>query len=353
MFNFIQKLKKIQLPFITNIQLYFDLGTSTTRIAIKDKGIILRQPTYLGYNTKIKEYIFFGNEAKSIVGKTPDYIKIIRPIIAAVISDFDAQVALIKKFLEESAYIYFRNQLIKPPISVVTIIPSIATEIEQKAVEEAFLKAGISQVFLIEKPLATAAGCNLNIFSHQPHLIVDLGGGLIELSIISGGGIVASKTLKNAGDHMNKLIYNYLYLKYGVILGEATCESLKLELLNFANLEKTVTIRGKSLETGLPKSVRVKTSDIKEALLNNFNQITDGIKELIETSPPEILDELLKRGIMLTGGLANIKGLDKFFANELKINVFCAENFQDATINGLIRLGSNFKNILKLAIHNY
>lgn len=170
------------------------------------------------------------------------------------------------------------------------------------------------------------------------------------MSIISSGGIVSHKTLKTAGDHMNKLIYNYTYLKYGVILGEATCESLKIELLNFTNTEKTTTIRGKSLETGLPKSVRITSSDIKEALLTNFNQIADGIRELIENSPPEILDELLNRGIILTGGLAQIEGIDQFFSKEIKMDVYRIEDVQHATINGLIKLSKNFDHIVKLAV---
>jgi len=349
MFNFIRNLKKIKLPF-SHIELYFDLGTSETKIGIKDKGVILREPTYLGFNSKIKEFIFFGKEAKSIVGKTPDFIKVTRPVVSGVISDFDAEVSMIKKFLEQSVYLYFSNRLIKPPIRAITVVPTIATEIEQKAVEEALLKAGCSEVYLIEKSLATASGCNINIFSHQPNLVADLGGGLIELSIISSGGIVSQKTLKTAGDHMNKLIYNYVYLKYGVILGEATCESLKIELLNFVSNEKATTIRGKSLETGLPKSVRITSSDIKEALLTNINQITDGIKELIESSPPEILDELLKRGIILTGGLAQVEGIDQFFSNEIKIDVYTIEDVQNATINGLMKLSKDFDQIVKLAV---
>ncbi len=349
MFHFIQKLKKIQLPF-SSVEIYFDLGTSQTKIAIKDKGIILREATYLGFNARMKEYIFFGKEAKSIVGKTPDFIKITRPVINGVISDFDAEVALLKKFLEQSVYLYFSNMLIKPPIRAVTIIPTIATEIEQKAVEESLLKAGSSEVYCIEKSLATASGCNIDIFSHEPNLIVDLGGGLIELSIISSGGIVSQKTLKTAGDHMNKLVYNYVYLKYGIILGEATCEGLKIELLNFSNDEKTTTIRGKSLETGLPKSVRITTSDIKEALLSNFNQVVDGIKELIESSPPEILDELLQRGIILTGGLAHIDGIDRFFSNEIKIEVYKAADVENATINGLMKIARNPDYITKLSV---
>jgi rod shape-determining protein MreB len=229
-------------------------------------------------------------------------------------------------------------------------VPSIATEIEKKAVEEALSKVGCSNVYVLEKPLVTAAGANLNIFSHQPNLIADLGGGLIELCVITGGGTVAQKTLKNAGDYMNKLIYNYVYLKYGIILGEATCEYLKINVLNFTNEEKGATIRGKSLETGLPKSVRIKTAEIKEALLGNFNQIIDGIKELIESSPPEVIDEIFKRGIILTGGLASIKGIDIFFANEIKMDVYCLEDPIDATIKGLIKISKSHENILKLRL---
>ncbi|PIV10622.1 hypothetical protein COY13_03815 [Candidatus Roizmanbacteria bacterium CG_4_10_14_0_2_um_filter_36_35] len=348
--NFTSWLAKIKLPFFSSFEIYFDLGTSLTKIAIKDKGIILREPTFLGYNSRINQYLFFGTEAKSIIGKTPDFIKIVRPVVGGVISDFDAEVILIKKYLEKSVYLYFSNKIIKPIMVGVAVIPSIATEIEQKAVEEALYKNGLSQVFLIEKPLATAAGCNLNIFSHQPNLIADLGGGLIELSIVGSGGIISQKTLKNAGDNMNKLIYNYVYLKYGVILGEATCEELKTDLLNFENTEKTITIRGKSLETGLPKSVRIKSSDIKEALLTNFNLIIDGIKELIESSPPEIVNEVMKQGVILTGGLSQIKGLDKFFEQEIKINVLTSENYQYATINGLIKLARNKEELSKLII---
>ena len=232
----------------------------------------------------------------------------------------------------------------------VAAIPSIATEIEQKAVEEALYKNGLTEVFLVEKPLATAAGCNFNVFSHQPNLICDLGGGLIELAIVGSGGIISHKTLKNAGDNMNKTIYNYVYLKYGIILGEASCENLKINLLNFENNEKTTIIRGKSLETGLPKSVRIKSSDIKEALLTNFNQIIDGIKELVESSPPEIVDDVMNRGITHTGGLSRIIGLPKFLEQEIKLEVVTSDNLQYATINGLLKLSKNKEYLSKLII---
>lgn len=350
MLNLINRVRKIKLPFFANFEIYFDLGTSVTKIAIQDRGIILKEASYLGYNTRGRDYLFFGDEAKSVLGKTPDFIKIIRPVISGVISDFDAEVALIAKFLERSAYLYFSNSWIKPAIRGIAVVPGIATEIEQKAVQESLFKAGLSQVYIVEKTMATAIGAGINVFSHQPTLVADLGGGLIELSIVGSGGIINQRTLKTAGDHMNKIIYNYIYLKYGIILGEATCEQLKINLLNFDDEEKITTIRGKSLETGLPKTVRIKTSDIKEALLTSFNQIVDTIKELIESSAPEIVDEVISRGIVLTGGLSKIRGLDRFIAQEIKIDVVAGGGLEFATVSGLMKLGRREEELSKLII---
>ncbi|MDH7476150.1 MAG: rod shape-determining protein [Microgenomates group bacterium] len=349
MFNFIKKINNIQFPFISSLEVYFDLGTSNTRIAIKDKGFVLKEPTYLGYNTKIKNYIFFGHEAKNILGKTPEFIKIIRPLVNGIISDFDAEVFLISHFIEKAVYPYLSQyKFLKPNIHAFALYPQSATEIEQKAVEEVLLKAGCSSVNLIEKSVANAAGCGFDIFSHQPVMVIDLGGGIIEISITSGGGIVAQKTLKNAGESMDKIIANYLYLKNGLILGEASMENLKIRLLNFSNEEKILTVRGKSLENGLPKSIKIKTSDIREALLNNFNQIIDSAKELLEISPPEIVDEVYNRGIFLIGGMASINGIDHFFSQELKIKTLIPENYADASLKGLVNLAKKPENISRL-----
>lgn len=350
MLNLTDVFKKIKLPFFTNFEVCFDLGTSITKIAIKDKGVILREPSFLGYNSRIKDYSFIGTEAKTILGKTPDFIRVIRPIVDGVISDFDAEIYLLRKFLEKSVYLYSGNKILKPIMIGIASVPTIATEIEQKAVKEALLKIGMSQVFLVERPLATATGAGINVFSHEPTLIADLGGGLIELSIVGSSGILSQKTFKNAGDQMNKVIFNYVHLKYGLILGEATCELLKMDLLNFNDKEKSVVIRGKSLENGLPKSVKIKSSDINEALLSNFNQIIDGIKELIETSASEVVDEVMKKGVFLTGGLSRIPGIDKLFENELKIKVFCSDKHEYATINGLVKLNNNPETFSKIVI---
>ena len=170
------------------------------------------------------------------------------------------------------------------------------------------------------------------------------------MAVLSGGGIVLQKTLKTAGNQMNKVIYNYAYLKYGIILGEATCEELKLKVLNFDEVEKTLIVRGKSLENGLPKSVKIRTTDIQEALSSNFTQIIDNIKEMVEMAPPEVVNEIFNNGIVLTGGLSYIPKIDNYFENELKIKVRTSEFPDLSTINGLIRIGRKKEVINKLKI---
>lgn len=348
--NFIQYFRNIKIPFIFPLQIYCDLGTSNTRIAVDQKGIVLREPTYVGYNKKTKEYVFFGEEAKSIIGKVPDFISILRPMTNGVICDFDAETALIKSFIDTALSPYYKHRLIKPPIEAIVSISSIATEIEQKALKESLMKAGVSYVRLIEKSVAAAVGCSFNIFAHKPSFIIDIGGGVVEITIISGGGIVVQKSVKNAGEHMNKLIYNYIYLKHGIIVGETTCEKLKTELLNITDSDKAMVVRGKSLETGLPKSVKIKSSDIKEALLTSIHQIIETVKELIEIAPPEIVDEIFKEGIILSGNLANAPGLGDFFGKELQMKVITAKNPQDVVVNGLMGLGKNREYLHRLEI---
>ncbi len=353
MSNFISNLGKMQLPFFSSLHVYFDMGTSQTRVAVKDKGIIFREATYLGLNTRTREYIFFGNEAKSILGKTPDFIQIVKPMVNGILSDFDAEVAYLSFTIDKAVNPYVsQSWIIKPTIAAYATAPSIATEIERRAVEESLIKAGCRSVVVLERAIATAAGCGFNIFTHHPHYIIDMGAGLIELSIVSGGGIVAQKTLKHAGDYMNKQIGSYVYMKHGIMLGENTCEEIKKELLRFDDEDVTTNVRGKSLETGLPKSVKLKTSDIKEALSSSFNQIIDTTKELIELSPPEVADEVFSNGIALTGCMADIPGVDNFFTKELKIETYIAKNHADATIHGLMHLDKNPDDIFKLIGYN-
>lgn len=337
--SIIQNLKDVRIPFLSSFQTYFDLGTSNTRIGIRKKGIVLRAPTYVGYHTKNREYLFYGEEAKTILGKTPDFLSIVRPITHGILADFDAEVALLQEQIRIAVHPYLEQfALLKPPIRAIATTPSIATEIERKAVEESLEKSGCTEVTLVDRAIATAAGCGYDIFSHEPRMVIDLGGGLFEISIVSGGGLVGQRVLKNAGEHMNKLIAHYTYLKHGIVLGENTCESLKIELLNFSGEEKTVPVRGKSLETGLPKSIKLKTSDIREAIMSQFHAVIDATRELIENSQPEVADAIFKNGITLAGKMAGIPGIDNYMSKELSIETSVSGKYQDATITGLIEL---------------
>lgn len=315
-----------------------DFGTSITRIGIEDKGIVLREPSFVGYNMKTNQAIFFGQEAKDIYGKAPEYIKVVKPIENGIISDFDASVVLIAEFLKKAVYPYYSQTFIKKGLAAFTVVPTTSTEVEQKALQEACLKAGFQEAFLIEKPLVAAYGSDLPVFSKSPVFIIDIGGGMIEIAIIIMGGIVKSRVLKLGGDHMDKLIINYLHLKYGLMIGEQTAENLKNELFNLKDKKKVLTVRGKSLENGLPKSVRVTSQDIQEALGTVTNQLIDGIKELIETVPPEIIDGLMKNGITMTGQLSQVEGLSDHIMNEVKIPIQVTANPESSTIRGIMKL---------------
>ncbi len=346
MFYFIRNFVKSISPF-TQLMVAFDLGTHTTKMGLQGKGVILREPTCTALRTQpVREYLFFGTEAKQIMGKTPEFLSIIRPVVNGIVSDFDTEVELLRFYIEKAIAPYTRQLLIKPPLHAITAVPTSATEIEQKAVEEALLKSGCTAVSMVRKPLATAAGAGLNVFFHKPHLIVDIGAGITEISVVSGGGIVASKTLKQAGDYMDKVIANYIHLKHGIVLGEVTCERLKMVCLRFGGEEVTELVRGKSLENGLPKSVKIRASELREALTPTYTLIIDTIKELIELSPPEVVNDIYQDGVVLTGKAALIPGFSEFMAEELKIEVVVPEHAGEATIYGLLKI-ANSPDLLK------
>ncbi len=351
MLHFIQNFLKSISPF-TQLIVVFDMGTHTTKIGLKEKGVLLREPTCAALRTQpTREYLFFGTDAKQIMGKTPEFLHIIKPMVNGIVSDFDTEVALLRYFIDKAITPYTKSLLIKPPIHAIAAVPATATEIEQKAVEEALLKSGCSYVSMIKKPLATAAGAGFNVFFHKPHLVVDIGAGITEISVISGGGIVSYKSLKQAGDYMDKVIANYIHLKHGIVLGETTCEKLKIACLNFGETEKTELVRGKSLENGLPKSVKIKSSELREALTPTYTLIIDTIKELLEISPPEIVNDIYQEGILLTGKAALIPGFSAFIAAELKIEVVVPEHASEATVYGLLKIGDSPEHLKTVRIN--
>ena len=336
--------------FSSGTRVAIDIGTSLTRIALEDKGIVLREPTCVGNNMRTGQALFLGEEAKNIFGKAPEFIKVIKPFENSIISDFDASVSLIHAFLRKAVFPYSHASFIRKGLMAYAPVPTSSTEVEQKALQEALIKAGFHKAHLVDRPVVTALGAGCDVFTSKPVFVVDIGAGSVELAIIIMGGIVHSRVLKIGGDHMDKLIYNYLHLKYGLIIGELTAENLKNELYTLDDKKLTKTIRGKSLENGLPKSVRVTSADIREALSVPLNRIIDGMKELIETSPPEIIDGLIRSGAVLTGGLAQVPGIDQHIMKEVKIPVEIAHEPADATVRGIFSLFEDEERLKRVVI---
>lgn len=341
--SILSNIYKLPQFFFKTLKIAFDFGSSNTRIAVFNKGVILREPTIIAINTKNNEILFVGKDAKEIQGKSPDYIKLVKPVKHGLISDFDNFVNLISYFMDFSVKHYLpQGTLIKPTLEAYVSVPASATEVDQKALIDSFKKSGFLNVYLVEKPIANAFGLSHQVSSNKPIFITDLGGGIVEIAVISLGGIVTHKIYNQAGEHLDNLIINYLHLKYGLLIGQNTAETLKIKLLSFDNTpEKILTVRGKSLENHLPKSVKVKSSDIRESLAGYFNNVVDLIKDVIETCPPEVINEIVSNGITITGGLALIKGINNFLNSELKIPVNIANQPLNTTINGLLSIINN------------
>lgn len=312
-----------------------DLGTSNTMIWVRGKGIVIREPSVVARQKKTKEILAIGSKAKKMVGKTPEMIEAIRPLNDGVIADFDATEAMLNQYIHEvheSGPLFLKI----PKPRVVIGIPSGVTEVERKAVQDAAIGAGARKAYLIEEPMAAAIGIGLPIDQPEGMLLVDIGGGTTEIAVISLGGIVIERCLRIAGDEMDEAVISYMRLKYSLLLGEATAEEIKIQLGSAYPQEKIrqMIIRGRDLETGLPKSLRVGSEEIREAILPVIRQIVDQISEVIEETPPELVSDIVVRGVVLCGGCSQLAGLDKLIAEETKMPVWVADDPMTAVARG-------------------
>lgn len=319
--------------------LAIDLGTANTIVFVKGKGIVIRQPSVVARQKKTKRILAIGEEAKRMVGKTPKIIEAIRPLKDGVIADFDLTEAMLSYYIKK---IHESPGIIPkiPRPKVVIGIPSGVTEVERRAVQEAALSAGARSAFLIEEPIAAAIGVGLDIEAPQGNLIVDIGGGTTEIALISLGGIVVNRCLRIAGDEMDEAIVNFARLKYGLLIGLPTAEEVKIQIGSVYKLEKEkkTVIRGRDLETGLPKSLKVGSEEIREALSSVVQQILTAIEEVIEETPPELVADILKSGVMMAGGTSQLRGFDKLIAEETKMPVWLAEDPMTCVVRGCGRL---------------
>lgn len=310
-----------------------DLGTANTLVYVSGKGIVMNEPSVVAINKKTNQVLAIGNEARKMVGRTPSHIVAIRPLVDGVVSDFEVTEQMLKYFIEK---IHQETFTILPRPRVVIGIPSGVTEVEKRAVVDASRNAGARQSFLIEEPMAAAIGARLPVQEASGSMIVDIGGGTTEVAVISLGGIVVSKSLRIAGDELNNNIVDYAREEFNLLLGERTAEDVKIAIGSAHPLEKALetTIRGRDLITGLPKEIRVSDEQVREAMARSVQTIVNNVKAAVEETPPEIVADIMKRGITLAGGGALLRGLDKLLHEQTQMPIQIAEDPLTAVARG-------------------
>lgn len=319
---------------ITN-DIGIDLGTATTTVTVKGKGIIINEPSVVALNTRTKQVLAVGSEAREMIGKTPSSITAIRPLSNGVISDFDTTEAMIRYFIKK-VHTSLNKPFSIPRPRVVIGVPSSITEVEGRAVIDAALSAGARKAYIIEEPMAAAIGAGLPINEASGSMIVDIGGGTTDIAVISLGGIVVDRTIPIAGDEMDQEIVNYVRHKYNLLIGERTAEDIKISTGSASPLKKEIEaqIKGRDLISGLPKTIKVSSIEIREALMKPLNIILESIKEAIEVTPPELISDLLERGVKLAGGVSLLKGIDKYLQSKLKTPVLVADEPMLCVVRG-------------------
>lgn len=310
-----------------------DIGTSNTLVYVKDKGIVIQEPSVVAINSRTDQIIAVGEEAKQMVGKTPAHIIASKPLLDGVVSDFEVAEKMLKHFIDK---VHRESFSVLPRPRVVINIPLDVTEVERKAVEDAVINAGGREVFLIEEPMAAAIGARMPIQDSTGNMIVDLGGGTIGIAVISLGGIVAWKSLRLGGDELNKNIINYVRDTFNVLLGEKTAEEAKIMIGSASELDEPLEakVRGRDLLSGLPREILISSNHLREAMARTITQIIDNIKLVIESTPPELVADIYERGILLTGGTAQLRGLDKRIAKEVSIPVKMVDDPMTAVVRG-------------------
>jgi len=311
-----------------------DLGTANTLVYVRGKGILIREPSAVARHKKSKEILAIGASAKKMMGRAPGTIEVIRPLRDGVISDFDAAAAMLTHYIKkvhESG-----SSLPKIPRPKVVIgIPSGVTEVERRAVADAAMDSGAREAHLIEEPMAAAIGAKLPVEGPEGTFIVDIGGGTSEIAIISLGGIVLGRSVRVAGDEMDEAIINYVRLKYSLLLGQPTAEAVKISIGSVVpTKDKFTVVRGRDLETGLPKSIKLASSEIQEALGPVIQEIVGNIVDTLEETPPELTSDIMERGIVIAGGGALISGIDKVITEATKMPVWIAEDPLTCVVRG-------------------
>ena len=324
-----------------------DLGTANTLVYVKDHGIVLREPSVVAVQSGTNRVLSVGDEAKRMLGRTPGNIVAIRPLKDGVIADFEITEAMLRHFILK----VHGKRAFKPRPRVVIAVPSGITEVEKRAVKESALRAGAREVHLIEEPMAAAIGCGLPVQDAAGNMIIDIGGGTTEVALISLSGIVFSRSVRVAGDELDEAIIQYMKRAYNLMIGERTAEDIKIKIGSAYPIEKetTMEVKGRDLVAGLPKTLTVTSQEVREALLEPISTIVDSVRVTLERCPPELSADLVDRGLVLAGGGALLRGLDRLLMEETGLPVHVAEDPLSAVAEGTGRALSEIKFLRQVA----
>jgi len=309
-----------------------DLGTANTLVYLRGRGVVINEPSIVAVNQKTGQVVAVGKQAKEMLGRTPGHITAVQPLIDGVVSDFEVTEEMLAYLINKAQE--NRRTLLGP--RVVVGVPSGITSVEIRAVRDAARNAGAREVHIIEEPMVAAIGIKLPVHDPIGSMIVDIGGGTCDVAVISLGGIVLSKNIRIAGDKLNKDIASYIRSEFKILIGEKSAESLKIKAGSLLEGEEPIeaTVRGRDLVTGLPREVVITDADIREAISSSINHLVDAVKEVLETTPPEVLSDVMQRGIYIVGGGALIRGLPEALVTVLGIPVYVADDPLTAVVRG-------------------
>ncbi len=328
-FNFINFIKSLKGHFLSDVAI--DLGTCTTLIYVNGRGIVLNEPTVVAIDTKTKKCLAVGEEAKKMLGKTPEEIKAIRPMKDGVIADFEMVELLLRTFI---AKIQQRRLFIRP--RVIICVPSGITEVEKRAVRDSVEAAGAREVYLVSEPIAAAIGINLPVHLPTGNMIIDIGGGTTEIAVIALSGIVTNNSIRVAGDEMDEAIVQYIKKNYNLIIGEQTAEEIKIAIGNAFPTEedRTLEVRGRDLVVGIPKTIKITSHEVREAIQEPLSMIIEAVRQTLEKTPPELAADIVNSGIHMAGGGSLLRGIDTLIREETNLPVTVAEEPHKAVVCG-------------------
>jgi rod shape-determining protein MreB len=332
-----------------SLDIAIDLGTANTLVNVRGKGIVINEPSWVTMDKRLRQPIAIGLEAKEMVGRTPSNVMVVRPLRDGVISEFDVTQIMLEYFIGK---VHEQSVVPLPRPRVVIGIPTGVTEVEKRAVYDATMAAGARQTFLIEEPIAAALGAGLPIGEIKGSMVVDIGGGTTEVAVMSMTGVVASRSLRVAGDEMDEDIVQYLRNKYNLLIGQGVAEQVKWKIGSAFPLpsEKTMEVRGRNLVTGLPETVEVSSVEIREALSGSVQVIVDTIRDALDEIPPEIVADLMDLGICLAGGGALLQGLSDRLSDELRLRVWVAEDPLSCVARGAGMVFDDFDRLSRLLV---